>query len=65
MGYHQVSDGRGQRLVYLNGELVTHVIWCDTDTGEVCYAPTPITHRAGQVVTRITKGDIKVEFINE
>ena len=64
--FHHANDGRGKRRVYVNGNEVTHVIWCDIEQGIVVYAPQPARlHRKyrDQVLTRRLSGKVTVEFV--
>ncbi|WP_277753014.1 hypothetical protein [Pseudomonas kitaguniensis] len=31
--FHHFGDGRGKRRVYVNGNEIERVIWCDTEQG--------------------------------
>ncbi|RMV34312.1 Prophage PssSM-02, Orf42 [Pseudomonas savastanoi pv. phaseolicola] len=40
--FHSACDGRGLRHVHVNGNEITHVLWCDTDAGVVVFVPQPM-----------------------
>lgn len=60
---HRPSDGRGPRRVYVNGNEVEHVLWCDTVRGLVVFAPYPVRiKRLGdELYTRRLRGSVTVE----
>ena len=65
-GFHSPSDGRGRRRVLVNGNEISHVLWCDAVKGIACFAPKPLRlKRPGrdQVYTRILRGAVVVEPI--
>lgn len=61
--FHHHNDGRGIRRVYVNGNEVDCVIWCDTARGIAVFAPRPFrANRAGdEVYTRRMRGSVTVE----
>lgn len=64
MAKHSAQDGKGVRDVYLDGVLVDHVVWADTNRGRITQCEYPfrvlpngnvkLIHRRGtvQVVPR-------------
>lgn len=64
---HSHDDGRGPRLVYLNGIEVEYVTECfEADVGGwVRYAPYPHRTACDEIVTRVEYGAVTVEFIKE
>ena len=65
--FHSANDGKGSRQVLVNGNEVKRVLWANVEQGLVCFHPYPyrIDKRKGEVKTRLLRGDVKVEFINE
>ena len=65
--FHSVNDGKGNRRVYVNGNEVNRVLWANVEQGLVCFHPYPyrIDKRKGEVKTRLLRGEVNVEFINE
>lgn len=62
--FHGHSDGRGDRRVAVNGVEVLNVLWCDTRTGVVIFAPSPVRIKRpeGDVVyTRRLRGTVTVK----
>ncbi|MBD1602094.1 hypothetical protein [Pseudomonas typographi] len=60
---HTPGDGRGRRLVYVNGNAVDGVVWADTKRGIVRYMPKPYrVKRPGgdEVYTRTLRGHVTV-----
>ncbi|WP_228711915.1 hypothetical protein [Acinetobacter sp. FDAARGOS_541] len=39
--FHSVGDGKGRRRIYVNGNLINHVIWANEEKGLICYMPYP------------------------
>lgn len=39
---HHISDGRGKRKVFVNGNEIRYVIYADTKKGIVKYHPHPV-----------------------
>ncbi|MCE6007578.1 hypothetical protein [Acinetobacter soli] len=64
--YHSANDGKGNRRIYVNGNLVTNVLWANEQRGLVCYSPYPfkINKRKGEIYTRLLRGNVRVEMIN-
>ncbi|SOS34715.1 hypothetical protein CFBP6411_03358 [Pseudomonas syringae group genomosp. 3] len=64
--FHNCNDGRGVRRVYVNGNEIQLVVWCDTRQGIVVFLPHPfkVNRRSGTVVTRRLKGVVTVEQVN-
>ncbi len=63
--FHSAGDRLGMRRVFVNGNEVSHVIWCDTAKGIACYAPQPIKLKRpsrDEIYTRILRGNVRVEF---
>ena len=40
--FHSANDGRGYRRVFVNGNEITQVLWCDTAAGVVVFVPQPM-----------------------
>jgi len=61
--FHHFNDGRGRRRVYVNGNEIARVVWCDTSEGIVVFCPYPYrTSRADtEVYTRRLRGTVTVE----
>jgi len=47
---HCWDDGRGRREVLIDGQSVTHVIWCDTKAGIAVVADQPLKASDGETV---------------
>jgi hypothetical protein len=47
---HHAGDGRGRRLVILDGSELNHVIWCDTLAGVAVVADQPLHSSDGETV---------------
>lgn len=47
---HSWDDGRGRREVIIDGQPVTHVIWCDTKAGIAVVADQPLKSSDGENV---------------
>ena len=61
--FHCHADGRGMRSVFVNGNEIDNVLWCDTVAGVVVFAPEPIrTKRPNrdEVYTRRLRGVVTV-----
>ena len=67
--FHYVDDGKGLRYVYVNGNRIKCVLWANEEQGLVCFMPhrrlTKKDKRKGEIYTRLLRGVVKVEFINE
>lgn len=67
--FHSVNDGKGPRYVYVNGNRIKCVLWANEEQGLVCFRPhrrlTKRDKRKGEIYTRLLRGAVKVEFINE
>ena len=67
--FHCANDGRGGRHVYVNGNRINMVKWANVEQGLVCFMPhrrlTKKDKRKGEIYTRLLRGAVKVEFINE
>jgi hypothetical protein len=67
--FHYVDDGKGLRYVYVNGNRINCVLWANEEQGLVCFMPhrrlTKKDKRKGEIYTRLLRGAVKVEFINE
>ena len=62
--FHHYNDGRGKRRVYVNGNEIERVIWCDTEQGIAVYAPLPLRPKkpgCDEVYTRRLRGVVTVE----
>lgn len=62
--FHSYKDGRGYRQVFVNGNEVSHVRWCDTRAGVVVYIPQPARIKkpeGDEVYTRVLRGVVTVE----
>jgi hypothetical protein len=64
-GFHHCTDGRGSRRVYVNGNEIERVVWCDTNRGIVVFYPYPyrINRGLGEVYTRRLRGSVTVKKI--
>lgn len=64
--FHSCNDGRGQRRVYVNGNEIHRVVWCDTRLGIAVFMPYPYkaNRRSGTVLTRRLKGVVTVEQVS-
>lgn len=64
--FHSVGDGKGRRRIYVNGNLINHVIWANEEQGLICYLPHPfkVNKKKDQVYTRLLRGSVRVEMIN-
>lgn len=64
--FHYRGDGKGQRKVFVNGNLINCVIWANEEKGLVCFNPhlklSKRSKRRGQFYTRILRGCVTVEF---
>ncbi len=61
--FHRHADGRGNRRVFVNGNPIDNVLWCDTAAGVCVYAPHPVkAKRPGldEVYTRRLRGAVMV-----
>ena len=67
--FHSANDGKGFRRVYINGNQIDHVLWANEEQGLVCFMPhrrlTKKDKRKGEIYTRLLRGTVRVEFINE
>lgn len=67
--FHSANDGKGLRHVYVNGNRIECVRWANEAQGLVCFMPhrrlTKKDRRKGEIYTRLLRGVVKVEFINE
>lgn len=67
--FHYVDDGKGPRYVYVNGNRIKCVLWANEEQGLVCFIPhrrlTKKDKRKGEIYTRLLRGNVTVEFINE
>ena len=67
--FHSANDSKGLRHVYVNGNRIECVRWANEEQGLVCFAPhrrlTKKDRRKGEIYTRLLRGAVKVEFINE
>ena len=67
--FHSVDDGKGLRYVYVNGNRIKRVLWANEEQGLVCFYPhvrlSKKSKRKGDIYTRLLRGNVKVEFINE
>ncbi|MDD0985794.1 hypothetical protein [Pseudomonas shahriarae] len=64
--FHHFEDGRGRRRVFVNGNEVSHVKWCDTDKGIAIYCPLPLRLKrpsSDEVYTRRLTGVVTVEKV--
>jgi len=63
--FHSAKDGKGRRYVYVNGNRIERVKWANEEQGLVCFHPHKRRPIKGEVYTRLLRGNVKVEFINE
>lgn len=64
--FHRHEDGRGRRRVFVNGNEVANVIWCDTAAGVCVIAPRPARAKRpdrDQIYTRRLRGIVTVEAL--
>lgn len=64
--FHRNADGRGNRHVFVNGNQIENVLWCDTAAGVVVYSPRPFKVKRparDKVYTRRLRGVVRVEQI--
>ncbi|MDW2775243.1 hypothetical protein [Pseudomonas sp. BEA3.1] len=62
--FHRHADGRGNRRVFVNGNPVDNVLWCDTAAGVCVYAPRPVKVKRPareQIYTRRLQGIVTVQ----
>ena len=64
--FHHFNDGRGKRRVFVNGNEIERVIWCDTSQGIAVFSPYPyrIKHPGDEVYTRRVRGVVTVERLD-
>jgi hypothetical protein len=64
--FHHFNDGRGKRRVYVNGNEIERVVWCDTLHGVAVFYPYPyrIKRNRGEVYTRQLRGVVTVEQVD-
>lgn len=58
-------DGRGYRRVFVGGNEIHNVKWCDTDLGIVVFVPSPARPKKGnrgEFYSRKLKGKVEVRF---
>lgn len=62
--FHCHADGRGPRRVFVNGNQVDNVLWCDTAAGVCVYVPRPVKVKRpahDEIYTRRLRGVVTVE----
>ncbi|POQ05528.1 hypothetical protein CXB42_05150 [Pseudomonas syringae pv. syringae] len=62
---HSAGDGRGSGAVFVNGNEIKHVLWCDTATGTVVFVPQPMRVKRNdrdEVYTRRLRGQVRVFY---
>ena len=64
--FHHFNDGRGKRRVYVNGNEIERVVWCDTSQGIAVFSPYPyrIKHTGDEIYTRRVRGVVTVERLD-
>ena len=64
--FHHYNDGRGKRRVYVNGNEIDRVVWCDTSTGIAVFSPYPfrLNRKRDGVYTRRLRGVVTVERVD-
>ncbi|MGH8331205.1 MAG: hypothetical protein ACRER3_17045 [Pseudomonas fluorescens] len=64
--FHHFNDGRGKRRVYVNGNEIERVVWCDTSQGVAVFSPYPyrIKRNRGEIYTRKVRGVVTVEQVD-
>lgn len=64
--FHHYNDGRGKRRVYVNGNEIERVVWCDTLQGIAVFAPYPyrVNRARTEVYTRRIRGSVTVEQVD-
>jgi len=62
---HTCDDGRGRRLVMVDGKPVEKVFYADTRKGVVRYFATPMRlhKRRKRAIERTKRGKVEIEFI--
>jgi len=62
---HTLDDGRGRRLVTVDGKVVEKVLYADTRKGIVRHYDTPVRiHKHGKrAIERTKHGIVRVEFL--
>ena len=67
--FHSSEDDKGLRHVYVNSNRISYVMWANVEQGLVCFVPhrrlTKKDKRKGEIYTRLLRGNVTVEFINE
>lgn len=67
--FHSASDGKGRRSVHVNGNRIDNVLWANEEYGLVCFMPhrrtTKKDRRRGEIYTRLLRGNLTVEFVDE
>ncbi|UZS65585.1 hypothetical protein [Pseudomonas syringae] len=61
--FHSAGDGRGIRRVFVNGNEIENVLWCNTAIGIVVFAPSPVRAKRPareEVYTRRLRGNVTV-----
>ena len=60
---HYYDDGRGWREVIIDGQPVSHVIWCDTKAGIAVVADQPLKSSDGETLDiHPVWGEVEVFF---
>lgn len=57
---HTVNDGRGIRLVYLDGVEMKNVLYANTQTGDVTFIPQPMRMEFDEVFCCTLRGRVEV-----
>lgn len=57
---HTPEDGRGQRRVFVDGNLVEYVFYADTDAGEVRAYVSPLVVENGEIKKHVLRGKVEV-----
>lgn len=63
---HSHRDGRGPRIIFVNGNKIDRVFYADTEKGVVKFYPQPTrVHSNGvEAYSRELRGKVTVEFTN-
>lgn len=63
--FHHYNDGRGRRRVYVNGNEIERVVWCDTSQGIAVFCPYPCRAKnsGDELYTRRLRGSVTVEKV--
>lgn len=62
---HTPEDGRGQRIIYVNGKRLNKVLYADTKRGIVDHFDDPpkVDKHGKRLITRRKRGNVRVEVM--